>query len=197
MPAQNRVTPLGEVVAIDQRGAWMGNRGCLHEGRAVVRHHRGKRWIICRTEWKGWRAAQWAPGRYTPLFFLDEAVALAAGHRPCALCRRGAFDAYRTAAGIERADDLDAQLHTERWDGQRRRLHERAWPSVPAGAVVLEDGVAIRVEADSVRPWSAAGYGEPRARPSTGTVAVVTPPLSLQVLAAGWRLDVTTLAPWT
>ena len=197
VPAQNRVTPLGEVVAIELRGRWMGNRGCLHEGRTVVRHHRGRRWIICRTEYKGWRAAQWAPGRYTPLFFADEALALAAGHRPCALCRRQAFDAYRAAAGIERAGALDERLQAERWDGRQRRLHQLSWSALPPGTFVLHDDEPALVEADGLRPWSTTGYGARLRRPVSGTATVITPPLSVQVLADGYPVDVTTLAPWT
>lgn len=185
MPAPNRVTPMGDLVAIDLRGAWMGNRGCLHEGRSIVRHHRGERWIICELEHKGWRAAQWTSGRYTVLFFHDEAVALAAGHRPCALCRRAAFEAYRGAIGRPSAPDLDARLHAERWDGRRRRLHLRPWADLPDGAFVL-DGDPALVRGRDLVPWSAAGYGPPRPRPARGEVSVITPPTSLKVLTTGY-----------
>lgn len=197
MPAQNRVTPLGDVVAIEKRGRWMGNRGCLHDGRTVVRHHRGRRWIICRTEYKGWRAPRWEPGRWTALFFLDEAVAFAAGHRPCALCRRSAFDAYRTHADIDRADAVDRRLHDERWDGSRRRLHPASWAAIPPGAFVLVEDTRALVVADAVHPWTTNGYAPAVSRPSSGTAQVITPPLSLRVLGAGYPVDITTLAPWT
>jgi len=101
-PARNRVSPLGEIIAVAGRGAWMGNRGRLHRGlggraaRETVRNHQHKAWIICVLSFRGRRVAQWEPNRYTLLFFLDEAVALAAGHRPCAECRRSAYNAYRT-----------------------------------------------------------------------------------------------------
>jgi hypothetical protein len=96
-PHRNRVTPMGDIVAIELRGAWLGNRGILHEGTDVVRFHRSDLWITCRLQYRDWRLPQWAPGHFTVLFFHDEAVALAAGHRPCALCRRDAYDAYRQA----------------------------------------------------------------------------------------------------
>ena len=191
MPFQNRVTPLCDVVAIELRGRWMGNRGCLHDGTTVVRHHRGRRWIICEPDYKGWRAAQWTPGRYTVLFFYDEAVAFAAGHRPCALCRRPAFEAYRAPLGRPDATTLDERLEAERWEGGRRRLHRMAWRTLPAGAFVVVDGdEPALVTADAVVPWTAAGYGTPRARPTGGSADVITPPTSLDVLTSGYPLQV-------
>lgn len=131
MPACNRVTPYGEIVASSLRGAWMGNRGCIHRGRDIVRPWNGKRWIICALEYKGNVAPKWAPGRWTALFFYDEAVALAAGHRPCALCRREAYTAYAAAIGMTGADAIDAALHAERLQGHRKRLHVKPWSDVP------------------------------------------------------------------
>src|SRR2546423_11021180 len=115
---QKRATPVGDVGAVPLRGAWLGNRGILHEGTRVVRFHRSPLWIICELEFRGWTAPKWEPHRYTALFFHDEAVALAAGHRPCALCRRDSYNAYRRAlAGAEPlplAQVLDRQLHGAR-----------------------------------------------------------------------------------
>lgn len=187
---QNRVSPLGDVVAIELRGRWMGNRGCLHEGTNVVRHHRGRRWIICEPDYKGWSAAQWARGRYTVLFFHDEAVAFAAGHRPCALCRRPAFETYRAALGRPTAPDLDDRLHAERWDGTGRRLHHRPWSSLPAGAFVLDGDQPARLTDETLVPWTTTGYGPPRPRPTRGDGRVITPPASLTVLASGYPLQV-------
>jgi hypothetical protein len=188
----NRVTPLGDVVAIALRGAWMGNRGCLHEAHEVVRHHRGRRWIICQLEYKGWRAQQWAPGRYTPLFFHDEMVALAAGHRPCALCRHAAYHAYRSAIGTTAsAGDLDLRLHHERWDGHGRRLHHMRWADVPDGAFVLLDRTTpALVRADALVPWTTVGYGPATVRPRTGNARVVTPPTSCDALRAGYPVSI-------
>ena len=103
-PARNRVSPLGEVIAVSGRGAWMGNRGRLHQGRGtrdIVRNHQHKTWITCALSFRGRRVAQWEPNRYTPLFFLDEAVALAAGHRPCGTCCE---DRYREWKAARRGD---------------------------------------------------------------------------------------------
>jgi len=99
-PARNRVTPTGTIVAVAAGGAWMGNRGRLHDGRGardIVRSHQSKVWITCVLEFKRRRAPQWASNHYTQLFFLDEAVAFAAGHRPCAECRRSDYNTYRQA----------------------------------------------------------------------------------------------------
>lgn len=97
-PRRNRVDPWGDLHAVAARGLFTGNRGCLVDDDGVlVRHHRGSLWITCALEFKGWRHPLAAPNRWTPLFFLDDAVALAAGHRPCGLCRRHDYEAYRRA----------------------------------------------------------------------------------------------------
>src|SRR5262245_61405643 len=111
MPRQNRVTPFGEVVAVPERGTFMGNRGVLHdEGGRIRRAWLVKRWILCVLEFKGRHRAIMAPDRYTELFFLDEATGLAAGHRPCAECRRSRFLAFRDAwaAGVGEGRDPGA-----------------------------------------------------------------------------------------
>ncbi|MEY2565967.1 MAG: hypothetical protein QOE35_496 [Actinomycetota bacterium] len=168
----------------------MGNRGCLHRGSSIVRHHRGQRWIICDTTYKDWRAPQWMDGRYTVLFFHDEAVALAAGHRPCALCRRGAFEAYRAPLGRPAAPALDARLHDERWDGDGQRHHARPWADLPTGAFVLLEHEPALVRADAVIPWTPSGYGHARERPRRGEASVITPPASLEVLASGYPVQI-------
>ena len=121
MPLQNRVTPLGELVADPARGLVYGNRGCLHDASGRIRrHHNGRRWIACRLRFRGWhRSPLLQPGRFTELFFLDEATAFAAGHRPCALCRREDYDRFGSIwqelhPGQRGADAIDAQLHAER-----------------------------------------------------------------------------------
>jgi hypothetical protein len=187
MPERNRVTPYGEIVASPLRGSWMGNRGCLHRGHDVVRPWNGKRWIICALEFKGWVAPKWAPGRWTALFFFDEAVALAAGHRPCALCRRADYRRYRNALRATGADAIDARLHGERLDGRRKRLHAMAWPDVPAGAFADLGGAPHVVLPDRLRRWDAgAGYVGECARPTRGDACLITPPASVDALRAGY-----------
>lgn len=210
-PMRNRVTPWGDIVAIEQRGAWLGNRGILHEGTDVVRFHRSDLWIICRLQYRDWRLRQWAPGHFTVLYFYDEAVALAAGHRPCALCRRADYNAFRSAwagrsgepvaAGQPRlplAKEMDRQLHQERIvrGSHRRRLHPMPWPTLPPGSFVALDGQPNLVLADSLRPWSPQGYLDPLPRPRTGTAEVITPPSTVAALHGGFRpqIDASALA---
>jgi hypothetical protein len=194
-PRRNRVTPLGDIVAIPLRGSWLGNRGVLHDGADVVRFHRSQLWITCALSYQDWRLPQWQPHHFTVLFFHDEAVSLAAGHRPCALCRRADYNAYRQAwaAGHQRAlplaKEMDRQLHGERIvrGTHRRRLHTYPWRWLPVGAfVLLDDGPAL-IGPESVVPWTTDGYGSPRKRPERGTARVITPPSTLLALRHGYR----------
>ncbi|MDT5257946.1 MAG: hypothetical protein QOD10_3026 [Mycobacterium sp.] len=197
-PARNRVSPLGEVIAVPGRGAWMGNRGRLHRGlgtRDVVHNHQHKAWITCALSFRGRRVAQWEPNRYTPLFFLDEAVALAAGHRPCAECRRNACNTYRTlwaqthGGAMPYAKDVDTQLHRERTEGSG---HRAAWDRLPDGVfVVTQDGPAI-VVGNQVAVWDRADniYRDKLPRPRTGTALAITPLSSVDVIRAGYRVQI-------
>lgn len=161
-----------------------------------------KRWISCRLEFKGWRRGPLLqPGRFTELFFLDEATALAAGHRPCALCRREDYDRFgelwRTLhPGQIGADALDEQLHAERVDPATRgqRHHGAALDDLPDGALVLRDGAPWVVRGDCVLRWRPAGYAERAARPS-GSAVLVTPPSLVFVLQAGWTSALPLLHP--
>jgi len=197
MPLQNRVTPAGEIVADPGRGLMMGNRGCLHgPGRQLgVSRWRSPAWICCVLDWQGRQRDPMPPGRWTALFFLDEATALSAGHRPCAFCRRPDFrdfaEAWRQARRLARrpaAREMDAVLHRERVGRERRQLTHRA----PAGE--LPDGVMIRAGRDAglwlagrLRPWSFTGYGAPATGRVPGTVEVLTPPSTVAAIAAGYR----------
>lgn len=195
MPLQNRVTPLGELVATPARGLVYGNRGCLHDDRSDIR--RGwqvKRWIACRLEFRGRRRSPLLqPGRYTELFFLDEATALAAGHRPCAECRRKDYERFAELVGA-RADAIDERLHAERLDGRARRLHPAAFDDLPDGAFVLENGEPLLVRGERLLAWTPAGYVRPRARPA-GSAALITPPTLVAVLRSGWAPLVPLLHP--
>lgn len=195
MAAPNRVDPFGAIVAIELRGLFLGNRGSIHRGdrQEIARPWQVRRWITCALEHKGWVAPKWRPGRWTPLFFHDEAVALSAGHRPCSLCRHGDFvrfmDGWEAAFGDRpRVDPMDARLHAERVDERRaKRRHAMAWPSLPVGAFVVDDaGVPALVLRDRLVPWSVAGYGPPIDRPASGDAVVLTPPSTVAVLAHGY-----------
>jgi hypothetical protein len=195
MPLQNRVTPLGELIANPGRGLVYGNRGCLHDEHGHIRRwYSGKRWIACRLEFRGWRRTPLLqPGRFTELFFLDEATAFAAGHRPCALCRREDYD--RLVAIWRRlhpdqigADAIDAQLHAERVDPRTRAQlrHEAPIDDLPDGAFVLHDDVPQLVLGGSLLRWTARGYADRKPRPAAQRVVVITPPSLIAVLQAGW-----------
>jgi hypothetical protein len=199
-PLPNRVTPFGELIAVPARGALMGNRGGrIHdpETRELTgRTHASKRWITCLTDFKGRRRDVWGAG-YTELFFLDEATALAAGHRPCMECRREAALSYRRAAAglpsdadvraLPSCDALDATLHAERLDGRRKRLHRLHADDLPDSVMITgKEGSAWLIRGEAMSRWTPSGYADARLRPS-GFVEALTPPTSVRALAGGYR----------
>ena len=198
MPARNRVTPMGDIEAFPLRGAWTGNRGILHSGREVVRFHASDLWITCALEFRGRWAPQWRPHHFTWLYFHDEAVSFAAGHRPCAECRRASYNAYRAAwvegLGVEvpSAKQINRRLHGERiFRGtHRRRLHDLPWTGLPDGAFVLLDWTPAVVVGDQLVEWTREGYAAPRTRPRTGTAQVITPPSTLAAFRAGYPVQI-------
>jgi hypothetical protein len=192
VPLQNRVTPLGELIAHPARGLVYGNRGCLHDEHGRIRRrYNGKRWIACRLEFRGWqRSPLLQPGKFTELFFLDEATAFAAGHRPCALCRREDYVRFLKIVGARGADAIDARLHEERL--LRRR--EANFADLPDGSFVLVGEAPWLVRGDSLLRWTPAGYAD-RARRPTGAATLLTPPSLVSVLAHGWSPAVPLLHP--
>jgi hypothetical protein len=204
MPRRNRVTPLGDLIADQARGSVYGNRGCLHDEAGVIRRRfNGKRWIACRLAFRGWhREPLMQPGRFTELFFLDEATAFAAGHRPCALCRRDDYGRFITIwraihPGLAGADAIDTQLHTERVDPNTRgqRHHQAAMDDLPEGAFVLHDGVPYLVTDAHLLRWTPSGYRDAVARPTRQRAILITPPSSVEVLRTDWRPAVPLLHP--
>jgi hypothetical protein len=204
MGLQNRVTPLGELIATPHRGLVYGNRGCLHDdSRRIRRRSDGKRWIACRLRFRGRRRGPlMAPGRYTELFFLDEATAMAAGHRPCAECRREDYNRLseiwvRLGLGAPGADAIDARLHGERVDPATHghRLHRAPLGSLPDGAFVLENDHAWLVHTDALLRWTPGGYAERRPKPRGAAARVITPPSLTEVLRSGWDPGVPLLHP--
>jgi hypothetical protein len=185
--ARNRVAPLGDIVAAPGRGARTGNRGQLHEGtgsRDIVRDHRGKAWLICTLSFKGRRSPQWQPGHYTHLFFLDEAVGFAAGHRPCAECHYPAFAAYRdawaAAHGGQRpyAREMDSRLHAERVRDRhgRRVLTAMPWAVLPDGVFVLAGQDPAVVVGDHLRSRGAPRSAGPSSAPGQPPFRFRRPP---------------------
>ena len=193
MPLQNRVTPFGELVAVEGRGLLIGNRGVLHDdARRIVRPAQVRRWIACRLAFKGIRRTIMTPRRWTELFFLDEATAFAAGHRPCAECRRADFVRFRTAwerahgGAPARVDPIDRRLDAERRAGRRKLTYRDDVTTLPDGSYIVADGAAWLVLGSELLAWTDRGYTTRRARPSHGEVEVLTPPSTVAVFRAGY-----------
>ncbi len=189
----NRVTPFGTLTATPARGILMGNRGRIHDPatRTPVRAFAGRRWICCVLAFRGRRREVWGRG-YTELFFLDEPTALAAGHRPCAECRRADSRAFQAAVGRglhlaapPTLDAIDARLHAERLDGRRKRVHGLVAEDLPDGAMLPAGDTVFALRGALALPWSPSGYGPPAPRPA-GPVDVLTPPTALAALRAGY-----------
>jgi hypothetical protein len=195
------VTPLGEIIAAPERGTFMGNRGVLHDAEGhIKRPWQVKRWLVCVLEFRGRKRAVMTPNSYTELFFLDEAAALAAGHRPCAECRHARFldfcHAWSTAhlksddSHRPTADEIDTRLHAERLtaDGGKR-LFRSEIDSLPDGVFVKVDAwgeQCFLVWGDSLFAWSPGGYRERRLRPRAEWVSVVTPSSIVRAIQAGY-----------
>ena len=202
--SQNRVNPLSELIVTPERGLVYGNRGCLHDdsGR-IQRRWNGRRWISCQLRFKDWqRKALLQPGKFTELFFLDEATAFAAGHRPCALCRRADYNRFVATwqtlhPGQSSADAIDEQLHDERVDPETRtqRHHDAPLDALPDGAFVLHEGAPHLVLGEQLLTWSPGGYTTRSARPAGTQARVITPPSLVAVLRTGWESLVPVLHP--
>lgn len=203
MPRQNRVTPFSTLIATPARGTLTGNRGCLHDDHGQIRRSfQGQRWIICLLEFKGRKRSIMTPGHYTELFFLDEATALAAGHRPCAECQRDRFNLFReiwakanpeiTNGVRPAATTLDAVLHSERI-ATGAHLH-RFFDSIedlPDGAFVTDDEQnAYLVLSHHLLRWSPAGYDGPAKQAIYYPIRVLTPDSVVRALAAGYPVGI-------
>ncbi|CAN7358731.1 hypothetical protein LJR220_003193 [Bradyrhizobium sp. LjRoot220] len=196
MPLQNRVTPSGDIVADPHRGLFTGNRGIIHD--PATRTLLKKRWatpawITCVCEFRGKRRQVMGTRSWTELFFLDEATALAAGHRPCFFCRRDDANRFRAAwqegNGVVdvRARDIDAVLHRERLEKGQKRLHRLPMPleKLPDGAMVQAGEESFLIVEGRALRWSMAGYRE--ASDAIGDAMVLTPPSTLRAMGAGYR----------
>ena len=207
MALQNRVDAYGRLHATEARGAWMGNRGVLHNAsKRVVAAWRLPRWITCVLSFKGRRREVFAPNRYSELFFLDEATSLSAGHRPCAECRRDRYEEFRSAWDLGmrgrdgaprflRADAIDRVLHEERLDAGEKRTYRAILSSLPDGTMVEHSGGPHLIWGGALRPWSFSGYGPAvEAAPET-EVAVLTPPSIVSAIRAGFVPQVAAPSP--
>ena len=195
MPLQNRVTPFGEILALPERGLFTGNRGIIHDPATrtlLARRWTGKAWIVCLCEYKGMRREVMGGRSWTELFFLDEATALAAGHRPCFFCRREAANRFRAswAQGNQvappSAPDMDRVLHAERLDGKAKRRHPLPGKigDLPDGAMIAVGDEAFVVLHGKAFRWTPAGYR--RATLPLQNAQLLTPPSTVRTLDAGY-----------
>jgi hypothetical protein len=194
MPRQNRVDPFGRLIAVAARGTLMGNRGRLHDDEGnITRRWTTRAWIACRLEFKGRHRQIMAPNRWTELFFLDEAIALSAGHRPCYYCRREAALAFADAwarahrGARPRAAQIDAKLHEQRLQNGAKRIHPlRGSPrELPDGATIELSGDAYVIVKGMAYRWRECGYAAPRRLERAD--GLLTPPSTVAALRAGFR----------
>jgi hypothetical protein len=196
MPLQNRVTPFGDIIATPHRGLFTGNRGIIHDPatKTLLRKRWSTpAWLTCVCEFRGrWREVM--GGRsWTELFFLDEATAFAAGHRPCFYCRRQDANRFRAAwemgngVGRQRANEIDAVLHRERLARGKKRLHPLPAPlqELPDGAMLQQGTDSYLIAQGRALLWSPAGYS--KAAATLNEVMLLTPPSTLRAFSAGYR----------
>src|SRR5262245_22379274 len=195
MPLQNRVMPTGDIVATPHRGLFTGNRGIIHDPATKTllnKRWSSPAWITCLCEFRGWRRPVMARRSWTELFFLDEATAFAAGHRPCFFCRRDNAKQFRSCweqgNGVTnvRAKEMDAVLHRERLERGRKRLHPlpMAVGQLPDGAMVQRGEESFVIMQGRALRWSMAGY---EAADAIEDAMLLTPPSTLRAFGAGYR----------
>jgi hypothetical protein len=195
---QNRVDPQGNIIATIARGAWMGNRGQLHDnGKDILRPYKLKAWLICLLEFRGRQRQVMSPNLYTELFFLDEATAFAAGHRPCFECRRRDYDRFKSlwlkgnpkyGFNLKTSiKEIDAIIHEERIDKQGKKItHEANIGDLPTGTFVLLHNLPYLIANNQLLPWSPFGYGDGVALPADSPVTVLTPVSIINTFSAGY-----------
>jgi hypothetical protein len=197
MPRQNRVTPFGDLIAVPERGEMLGNRGVLHDSQQqIVRYSQGRRWLVCRLEFHNRHRTIMRPRSYTELFFLDEATALAAGHRPCAECRHQEYQEFRRcwaaahgepSGNLPSADWMDAEIHKDRlMTTGIRKTYQDDIAALGEGVFIVYSSAAWLLWRSAMLRWTPGGYGEGRARPTHGAVTVLTPRVTARAIAAGY-----------
>ena len=196
MPLQNRVTPTGDIIATPHRGLFTGNRGIIHDPATktlLKKRWSSPAWITCVCEFRGWRRKVMGGRSWTELFFLDEATAFAAGHRPCFFCRRDDANRFRAAwekgNGVTdvRAREMDRVLHGERLERGKKRLYPLPVPvtQLPDGAMVQAGEESFVIVQGRWLQWSMAGYQ--KAEAALGDAMLLTPSSTLRALGAGYR----------
>lgn len=198
-PRCNRMTPFGVPEAVAARGQFMGNRGNLRRADGTQKFWHARGWVCCLTAFRGRRLDLDAPGRYTPLFFMDEAVALAAGHRPCGECRHASYMAFKSAwrrafaiadAAPLSAAAMDRELHAARIRRGQQVTFRAPLGDLPTGTFVTRDAAPDRpllVRDGQLYPWSHAGYGAAEPLEAGAEVRILTPRPTVAVMRAGYR----------
>jgi len=196
---QNRVDPSGNIISTSARGAWMGNRGQLHdEHQQIVRPFKLKAWLTCMLQYKGRYRKVMSPNRYTELFFLDEVTAFAAGHRPCFECRRKDYERFKSfwitgnrKLGFDHntsINNIDKVLHKERIGSKGEKItYKEKIKSLPDGAFVQIDDKTYLLAKEQLYPWTAFGYEAPIPLPETEIVTVLTPKSTVNAFKAGYK----------
>jgi len=194
MPNPNRVDPFGDLFATAARGALTGNRGCLHNEQGEIRRRWTTRaWISCLLEFRGRHRSIMPPGRWTALFFLDEATAFAAGHRPCGECRNAEYRRFKKAWCEANDGDvaapvrlIDGRLHAERV-ARPRTTWRAGLDQLPDGTLWLDGNEVWIVAGARIGRWTASGYRDVTARPPGRPVSVLTPFSLVSSFSAGYR----------
>ncbi len=196
---QNRVDPQGNIIKTGARGLWMGNRGQLHdEHQQLLRSFKLKAWLICLLEFKGKKRQIMAPNRYTELFFLDEATAFAAGHRPCFECRRKDYDLFKSCwlkgnsqYGFDEntsIQQIDAIFHKERVSAKGEKItYQNDCDNLPDGSFILFDQQPYLIANNALYAWTAFGYNKAQKLPKLKPATVLTPRSVVQTFRAGYK----------
>ena len=203
MPLQNRVDPWGKLNAVPMRGSLMGNRGILHnESRQIVRPWAGKSWVTCALQFKDNQqpGKVFSDGSYSELFFIDEATAFAAGHRPCNYCRKLRYAEFKSAwlranrpdaVGNTPITEVDKALHAERAiPGGGKVMFSAAVKDLPSGTMFEHEGAAFLVWKGAIHRWSFDGYTPSSLQVDTQAVNVLTPASIVRMYANGFIPDV-------
>jgi hypothetical protein len=194
---QNRVDPKGNIIITKARGTLMGNRGQLHGAtKSILRPFKLRAWITCLLEFKGWHRPVMAPNQYTELFFLDEATAFAAGHRPCFECRRADYNRFKTAwltgnpeyefTQKTSINEIDLIMHRERFDDGRKVTFEADINTLPDGVFILIGDKPYLKADNQVYGWTAFGYDTDTLLNHLSTVTVLTPKCTVNAFKAGY-----------
>lgn len=200
---QNRVCPRGNIIKTPARGAWMGNRGIVHNGKQeIVRPYRLMAWITCKLEFKGRKLPVMVHKRNTQLFFLDEATALSAGHRPCAECRRDDYNRFKELwikgnpeYGFDKRtsiQQIDAVLHGQRLtDDNLKITYKEKLGSLPDGVFVLFKDHPHLLYKKQLYPWTPSGYEQPFIVNQAVKIPVLTPESTVNTIKMGYVPQIT------